>query len=195
MDAIEKITHKSHTISIYYDEYAQNPFDTFDHLGTLSTEPPDLDDIPIGIDTYERDEYYFTTLDRIKSEYSAISEDTINLARDVLQAEYDEYQAYKRGECYGYTVTDPEGNQVDSCWGFYDLDLTIGEAKSNTPDLKVRIYGVDTLTQAKTMVATLKHYNFSSFIEPTQNNYRVHVVNPCTEITDQLFIESDEVTE
>lgn len=30
-----------------------------------------------------------------------------------------EYRAWAQGDCFGYTVTDPSGNEIDSCWGFY----------------------------------------------------------------------------
>ena len=37
----------------------------------------------------------------------------------ILEAEVEEYDAYLRGEVYGYRIIDSKGNGIDSCWGFY----------------------------------------------------------------------------
>lgn len=50
-----------------------------------------------------------------------------------LQSEVEEYDLYCRGECYGYTVTDPDGEELDdgALWGFLgDIKYCIDEAKS-----------------------------------------------------------------
>ena len=39
-----------------------------------------------------------------------------------LQNELAEIQAYANGEVYGYIIEDEEGNEVESCWGFYSED-------------------------------------------------------------------------
>ena len=49
-------------------------------------------------------------------------------ARDLMQAEVEEYDQYLTGDVYGYVVTDPLGNDVDSCWGFYGLSWARQEA-------------------------------------------------------------------
>jgi hypothetical protein len=38
---------------------------------------------------------------------------------DALKAEVAIYSEYASGEVYGYKVIDPEGKEIDSCWGFY----------------------------------------------------------------------------
>lgn len=30
-----------------------------------------------------------------------------------------EYRAWAEGDCFGYTVTDPSGAEIGSCWGYY----------------------------------------------------------------------------
>lgn len=46
-----------------------------------------------------------------------------------LDGEIENLDTYCRGEIYGYEVLDADGNEIDSCWGFYDLDECINEAK------------------------------------------------------------------
>jgi hypothetical protein len=53
------------------------------------------------------------------------------MATKCLQAEVETYDKYISGEVYGYEIEDGEGNQIDSCWGFYDRDYMIAEAKAN----------------------------------------------------------------
>lgn len=43
-------------------------------------------------------------------------------AASVIRAELRELGAYIAGECYGYTVTDEKGGEVDSCWGYLEPD-------------------------------------------------------------------------
>ena len=37
-----------------------------------------------------------------------------------LEGEIKTYAQWSEGQVYGYTVTDPNGNEIDACWGFYD---------------------------------------------------------------------------
>lgn len=41
---------------------------------------------------------------------------------DALTAEIATYSQWADGECYGYTVTAPDGNEIDACWGYYGSD-------------------------------------------------------------------------
>lgn len=36
-----------------------------------------------------------------------------------LEAEVKEFSSYLEGDVYGYRILDAEGEEVDSCWGFY----------------------------------------------------------------------------
>lgn len=49
-----------------------------------------------------------------------------------LKSEVSIYSEYVNGEVYGFTIYDPEGNELDSCGGFYgsDREYMIQEAKS-----------------------------------------------------------------
>lgn len=44
---------------------------------------------------------------------------TRKAARAALASEIETYSAWLEGAVFGYEVTDPKGNHVDSCWGFY----------------------------------------------------------------------------
>lgn len=50
-------------------------------------------------------------------------------AEKYLIAEVEEYDQYLRGDVWGYTITDKDGNEVDGCWGFYGYDYAVQEAK------------------------------------------------------------------
>jgi hypothetical protein len=44
-------------------------------------------------------------------------------ALNCLKAELELYNHYLNGRTYGYISYDAEGNEEDSCWGFYGLDF------------------------------------------------------------------------
>lgn len=43
----------------------------------------------------------------------------VQRARDYLKGEIKALDQYITGSVYGYRVLDPEGDETDSCWGFY----------------------------------------------------------------------------
>ena len=47
-----------------------------------------------------------------------------------LQDEVKTYDQYLTGDVYGYTITDPQGDIIDSCWGFYGFDYAKQEAQT-----------------------------------------------------------------
>jgi len=47
-----------------------------------------------------------------------------------LSDEVEVYDQYLTGDVWGYQVTDDDGNEVDSCWGFFGYDYCEEEAKS-----------------------------------------------------------------
>lgn len=51
-------------------------------------------------------------------------------AEKSLQGEVKEYDQYLTGDVYGYVVETPNGEHLDSCWGFYGLDYIKEEAES-----------------------------------------------------------------
>lgn len=66
----------------------------------------------------------------------AISEcGSIEKAKEYLKGELKTYDAYIRGEVYGYTIHNPFNEEIDSLWGFYGSDHEnsglLNEARSN----------------------------------------------------------------
>lgn len=51
------------------------------------------------------------------------------LVKEVLEQEVETWDQYVSGDVYGVVVTDPEGNELESCWGFYGFDYAKGEMK------------------------------------------------------------------
>lgn len=39
-----------------------------------------------------------------------------------LQGQVDTYKAWAYGDCFGYVITTPDGEELDSCWGYYGSD-------------------------------------------------------------------------
>lgn len=46
-----------------------------------------------------------------------------------LNSEVETYSKYLSGEMYGYIVKDKDGNDTDSCWGYYGIEDAISEAR------------------------------------------------------------------
>lgn len=66
--------------------------------------------------------YIFVSKSRLRSEYSVkrVTKKTLALAEKVLRSEVNVYDQYLTGQVYGFVVEDEDGNDLDSCWGFYD---------------------------------------------------------------------------
>ncbi len=50
---------------------------------------------------------------------------------DCLKGEVATYDQFLRGDVYGYSIADEEGEHGDSCWGFYGMDHCKEEAESS----------------------------------------------------------------
>jgi hypothetical protein len=63
-----------------------------------------------------------------------MSPELLAKVHEILRAEVKVFDQYLRGDVYGFRVldkrSDPEGMEVDACWGFYGLDYVVGEAES-----------------------------------------------------------------
>jgi hypothetical protein len=71
--------------------------------------------------------------EKILEEYSwkKLSHKRRDRIRGYLKNEVETYDQFLRGEVYGYITEDADENHIDSCWGFYDKDHMIQEAKDN----------------------------------------------------------------
>ncbi len=48
----------------------------------------------------------------------------------IAKSEIETYNQYFRGDVYGYKIEDENGDELDSCWGYYGIEDAITEAKS-----------------------------------------------------------------
>lgn len=48
---------------------------------------------------------------------------TLDQATEYLQGEIDEYDRYLTGDAWGYIITDEDGEELTSCWGYLGLEF------------------------------------------------------------------------
>ena len=128
------------TINIYQDSDASNPFEEFDMLGTLENTFPNAFDgdafseqldkeraVFVESPTWGIDYVIYATRERIREYYNVkrLTKNVLAKAFDCLMAERAFYENWLNGGVVGYIVTDDEtGEEIDSCWGFYDDDYS-----------------------------------------------------------------------
>ena len=68
--------------------------------------------------------WIFATTEDICKTYGCkrVNPATRSKVKQLLIDEIKTYDQYIRGEVYGYVLLDKTGNEIASCWGFYDLD-------------------------------------------------------------------------
>jgi hypothetical protein len=64
-------------------------------------------------------------------EYGALTDEVIEKIKSRLKGEIETYSKWANGEVYGFIVEDKDGEHVDSCWGFYETEEALEEAKMN----------------------------------------------------------------
>ena len=64
----------------------------------------------------------YMTKDEIENNWGSFTDETRKRAIECLTSEVETYNAWANGNVYGFVITDKEGNEVDSCWGFYGDD-------------------------------------------------------------------------
>lgn len=105
------------------------PLYLYDHSGiTISTTP-----FSCPWDSGQVGFIYVTRKDILK-EFSCkkITKDLKNRAVKILESEVECYDMYLRGDVYGYIIEDEQGNNIESCWGFYDTpENIIAECEKN----------------------------------------------------------------
>ena len=65
--------------------------------------------------------YIYVTREEILQEYSRkyLSKVLREKAKRILEGEVRAYDTYLRNEVYGYNIVDPDGEDIDGCWGYY----------------------------------------------------------------------------
>jgi hypothetical protein len=70
---------------------------------------------------------------------NASDEEVRERAESYLKGEVSEYSSYLEGSVYGFVIRDDEGEELESVWGFYDMDHCKEEAKSTAEYLASKI--------------------------------------------------------
>jgi hypothetical protein len=75
--------------------------------------------------------FAFVTREDIKKAFNVqrITSKVKEKARKVLEAEIETFAAYVSGDVYAYHTISPEGEIIDSCCGFYNIDEMLEQAK------------------------------------------------------------------
>lgn len=108
------------------------PLYLYDHSGiTMSTKPFNdrFDSGQVG--------YIFATDERIKREYGDDPK-AYDKATEILQGEVETYDRYLTGEIFWFGTYAPNGNETDSCGGFYSQKEALIEARSEIDALIIQ---------------------------------------------------------
>ncbi len=69
--------------------------------------------------------YIFVTKEQAQKEYHCeLDEKLADRIREMLIAETKMYDQYLQGDCYAFKIMDGQGEEVDTCSGFFGDDLT-----------------------------------------------------------------------
>ena len=102
-----------------YDVIHIQPLYLYDHSGiTISTKPfqSRWDSMQVG--------WVFVPRKNVEllQGWKRITKQRKEDLRKYMNNEVEVYDDYIRGEVYGYRAVTPEGEDIDSCWGFYGYD-------------------------------------------------------------------------
>ena len=102
------------------------PLYLLDHSGiTISTEPFSCpwDSGQVG--------WIYMPISTARENWSSLPEGELHEAAErCLRAEVEEYDAYLRGDAWGYTIEDEHGDEIESCWGFLGEECARQEAEA-----------------------------------------------------------------
>lgn len=101
------------------DKFISLPLYLYGHSGiTMSTTPFSCpwDSGKVGI--------IYVSKEKIRKEYNwkVITKKRLERIEGYLSNEVKEYDYYLTGRVYGYKITDENGEEIDSCYGFYGED-------------------------------------------------------------------------
>ena len=76
--------------------------------------------------------FVYVTKEAIRKEYGVkrITRKTLEKAEKVIRSEAETFAKYISGDVRGFVVEDADGEHLDSCWGYYEDEDAISEAKS-----------------------------------------------------------------
>lgn len=110
-----------------YKPVTMLPLYLYDHSGiTISTSPFSCpwDSGQIGFILISRET-------ALKENFSKrINKKIKSWAERYVKASVEEYDQYLTGDIYGYVIKDENGEETDSCWGFYGLEAVKDETQT-----------------------------------------------------------------
>lgn len=108
LDIVNRWLRVCHSIPVVLHVGAMEHSGTMVYLGSGSIDPGGFDSGWIG--------WLFATQDQF-DRWGVTDE----ARTGCLAQSFDQFAAWVSGDCYGYTVTDDEGQTMDSCGGFYGI--------------------------------------------------------------------------
>lgn len=100
-------------------DYLYLPLYLYDHSGiTMSTGKFSCpwDSGQVG--------FIYVRKDKVRAEYGwkVLTEKRREIVIELLRNEVKTYDQYLTGDVYGFTIKDAEGNDIDSCWGYFGME-------------------------------------------------------------------------
>lgn len=76
--------------------------------------------------------FIFVTHEKIKKDFNVkrLTKKVLENAKKSLLSEVKAYDQYLTGDVYGYSITDANGEHIDSCYGFFGYEYCKSEAES-----------------------------------------------------------------
>ena len=118
-----------HVERILEKHFVLLPLCLYDHGGAImSTEPFSCpwDSGQVGA--------IYCSMHAARSEWSGTDDEVRSQAEKSLRGEVSAYSGFLSGRVYGYVIEDDDGVEVESCWGFFELEFCIEEAKRVAAD-------------------------------------------------------------
>jgi len=108
-------------VNIDFDKTVYLPVYLYDHSGlTINTTGFSCpwDSGQVG--------YIYVDKTKLQKEYGwkRVSQSREKMIEEYLRGEIETFDQFLRGDIYGYILEDEDGNEVDSCWGFFGSDPT-----------------------------------------------------------------------
>lgn len=124
-DEIQAQIERDHDVALILPVYM------YDHSGVLLATSPfscPWDSGQVG--------FIFVTADTIRREFHCkrIGKRIRAKVEALMASELAVYNQYLNGEVYGFVLTDPKGEDEDSCWGFYGDDINENGMAEHLPE-------------------------------------------------------------
>lgn len=109
------------------DELVMMPVSIYDHSGVsiwLGSPTCMWDSGQVGF-------MYLTKKDALRELGNCTEENWKERAMKCMEAEMEVYNCYMSGDVYGFVIEDEDGNEIDSCWGYFGDEAVEDQNKEN----------------------------------------------------------------